>query len=279
MRTQGSSTIPAEQAPSTIPFDYVVCQVCSIHVRKSMVGKGGHLAVKHDGMSVQEYRAAYPDAILYSPRRIALETKRRQQRPELVRARSKRWRDKNPEKANLNARNWEAANPDKVKVHKRRAAQNYADRRRMLWAARTPEQIEDDRRKAREAYARRYPARSPEKVQKDHERNLAKYQARQAKLAAAEGIIAKHAPDPRITLAVCLEIQGLTKYEMKDQVYADLSYPDKTKQREARKARTSELFRRKPKEFERERKRLTFISQAEQLAVAEQARSQITPKG
>jgi hypothetical protein len=185
----------AGPCPTAQPYDHVICLACGLPVKKSMVGKGGHLAVKHDGMTVKAYRAAYPDAIIYSPSRLALEKARRKARPELGRARVKRWRKKNPKKANLNRRNWEAKNPDKVKAYKRRSAANYAPRRRALWEDRTPEEIEADKKRARELYARRYPNRSPEKIEKDRERNQAKYQVQQAKLAQADRILALYPLD------------------------------------------------------------------------------------
>lgn len=183
MHADPTPVIPPEQ-----PYDYVICLACGLPVRKSMVGKGGHLAVKHDGMTVEEYRAAYPGAIIYSPARLALEAARRKARPELVRARSKRWRDKNPKTVEDNIKNWRKNNLDKVKLQKQRAARKYAKKRRMLSDARTPKQIEEDRRKAREAYARRYPNRSPEKVQKDGERSKAKYKAMRARIAEADDL-------------------------------------------------------------------------------------------
>jgi hypothetical protein len=223
MELNHGSAIPPEQ-----PYDYVICPVCNLPVRKSMVGKGGHLAVKHK-MTVKECRAAYPGAILYSPRRLALESARRKARPELVRARSKRWRDKNPYKANLNTRNWEAKNPEKAKAHKRRSAANYAPKRRAKWEARTPEQIEEDNRKQRESYARRYPNRSPEKVEKDTERSRVKYRATQAKLAKADRLKNVEGLDLktglRVSLAAGLLAEGATPYLMRDEVYPDAKDP------------------------------------------------------
>jgi hypothetical protein len=136
-------------------------------------------------------------------------------------------------------------------------------------------------------YTRAYRAAHPEKARQGCRRYYAKHRMAQnadsrrryaektRKLAEAERILAEQQPNPRITLAVCLELQGLKKYAMKDLVFADLHYPNAAKQRAARKARTTELFRRHAQEFDCERQRLASLPENERLSVAERAASQI----
>jgi hypothetical protein len=96
-----------------------------------------------------------------------------------------------------------------------------------------------------------------------------------AKLADAERMRVEHAPDPRITLAVCLELQGVREYDMRDQLFPDVKRSEASDQRKARHDRVKKLFKRHPEEFERERKRIIPLSETERMDVAEKARLQI----
>ncbi len=165
---------------------------------------------------------------------------------------------------------WNAANPEKVKAHKKKAAKKYAIRRRMLYKARTPERIAEDNRKALERYHRRYRNRSPEQVKKDSERNREKYQVHRKELKAL-----REAIDPRITLAVCLEIQDVKRYDMKDRLFPDVKRLKMSAQREARHDRVKKLFKRRSEELERERNRIVILSPRKRVIVAEDAELRI----
>ena len=97
-----------------------------------------------------------------------------------------------------------------------------------------------------------------------------------AELAAAEAAqLTKAAPDPRITLAVCLELQGIVPYNMRDQLFPDVKRAKASEQRTARHDRVKKLLSRGRDEFERERKRIAPLSSSERVAEAKNARLRI----
>jgi hypothetical protein len=93
-------------------------------------------------------------------------------------------------------------------------------------------------------------------------------------VAQAKSILAEHT-DPRITLAVCLELQGVLPYDMKDRLFPDVNRAESSVQRKARHDRVKKLFKRHPEDFERERKRIIMLSEIGRAAEAEKARLKI----
>ncbi len=135
--------------------------------------------------------------------------------------------------------------------------------------------------------ARKRRAANPEKAREsDRARYPIKRARAEAKLAAkivalakaqADRILAEAKPldDPRITLAVCLERQGLKGYGLSDPLFFDVARPKSSEQREARQDRRKKLYKRHPKELERERQRVASLSENEVRILAEEARSRI----
>lgn len=111
-------------------------------------------------------------------------------RPHQRKGSTRAWKNKNRKHLRGYNRAWRIQNPEKVKAQKKRSAEKYKLRRKMLYASRSPERIAEDNRKAMERYYRRYPNRTPEQVAKDRERNKAEYakerELREAGLAALQ---------------------------------------------------------------------------------------------
>jgi hypothetical protein len=96
-----------------------------------------------------------------------------------------------------------------------------------------------------------------------------------AKAAETERLAQKQ-PDPRITLAVCLELQSQSRRAMRDQLFPDLVRKKARDQIKARYGRTKDLFRRHPSEFAAERQRLAALPESDRRSIAESARAQIS---
>jgi hypothetical protein len=96
-----------------------------------------------------------------------------------------------------------------------------------------------------------------------------------AKIRRALLLLEKDEPDPRITLAVCLENKALKPYKMKDQLFPDVADRKPSRQRELRYSRVKNLYKRNSEEFERERVRIGLLSESEQEALAQKAVAKI----
>jgi hypothetical protein len=109
-------------------------------------------------------------------------------------------------------------------------------------------------------------------------KRTAAFRARErAHLADLKRIVdaAKQPPDPRITLAACLERQGLEGYGLANPLFFDVVRPKSGEQREARQDRRKKLYKRHTAELERERHRISSLSENELRILAEEARSRI----
>jgi len=246
-------------------------------VSQTIGGKMGHLATDHQ-LTVAGYLALHPSAPISSATR---------------RASMIRWHKKKKNRRRIREYNkqWAAEHPDRVKAHKKRSAERYKPRRKMLYANRTPERIAEDNRKALEAYHRRYPNRTPEQVARDKDKSKANYEKQKQRLADADRIIAQlEQPkrkrgrrkgeilvdtQARILMTAYLFSKGWSK-----RATASVLYPSHSDKDEALRTANISIFNPHRGLIEQEQERLARLPEHVQLAEFETARAMISgPSG
>lgn len=205
----------------------------------------------------------------------------------LRKQRFKAWIAENPEQYAASKRKYN----DRVRKKRRPYQREYARKRRAADPGAHNKYIRD-RRHANPVHHAKvradWNAKNPKKLKMYRKRGYKKnaevikarsrdYTARRAaKLAEAKRVLAQREPDPRITLAVCLERQDFKGYSIANPLFFDVVRSKASEQRKARQDRRKKLYKRNAEELARERQRLASVPDIDLPTIAEQARANIT---